>query len=128
MHLAWIDADESSRPRLHLTSPAPRTVSTRVDDAHPILIVNVPRKRVRARGGHGIDSSDRKLVKSNVLAHYIYRISDDHPLCPRRPFAFSASARNKVEHERRGCGGVRLEQQVARVENVGFHSRQSPHP
>jgi len=40
-----------------------------------------------------------------------------------RSFAFQLGMPDEVDHERRGHGRVRLEQEVAGVENVGFHSR-----
>jgi hypothetical protein len=45
-----------------------------------------------------------------------------------RSFVFPLGTPDEVEHERHGRGRVRLEQEVAGVENVGFHPRQSPHP
>lgn len=45
-----------------------------------------------------------------------------------RSFAVPLGTPDEGEHERHGRGRVRLEQEVASVENVGFHPRQSSHP
>ena len=69
MDLPRVHSDETSRPRLDLTSAAPGAVPTGIDDPDTILIVNVSRKRPRSRGGHRTDAADREFVKSNGLAH-----------------------------------------------------------
>src|SRR5687767_13562979 len=86
MHLARIHGDETSRPRLDLTSTAPGAVPTGIDHPDTILIVNVSGKRARTRGGHRMDAADREFVKLNGLAHgaTLFHRAADGPVMTKR--------------------------------------------
>jgi len=68
VNLAGIHTDEISGHGCNASLIAPGGVSAGIDDADAELIMCVPREMPGGRSGHRIDTREREVVKTNVVA------------------------------------------------------------